>query len=469
MINRRKFLKNSAVGLGAASGLASNFAAMNAFAQSGATDYKALVCVYLAGGMDGHDTLIPTDTRSSRQYERIRERLLSRYDRRPDGFSRRRRNDLRSLQGADIDGRTFGFPEELRPLQQLFNQGHMSIVGNVGPLVEPLNRQQFENGSRRVPPRLASHNDMTSTWMASSPEGAGSGWGGRFSDFMSGANTISSFTSVSAAGRRIFLTGEQTQAFQVDSSGGLNVTHLDSDNVLGSSVFAENYNEILIDGRRRNRRSETLSLFGRDTADIMRSAINDNALLTRELARGRDARVNFPNSDLGQQLEIVSRMISRRARLGAGRQVFFVELSGFDTHRNQADTLPALQQDLADSVRAFYDSTVDLGVAENVTTFTASDFGRTLQVSGSGTDHGWGNHHMVIGGAVRGGQILGDVPPPILGHAFDQGRGRMIPQVSVDQYAAALGRWYGLGGRQIRQALPGIVNFDQRTLNSLFI
>jgi len=272
--------------------------------------------------------------------------------------------------------------------------------------------------------------------MASSPEGAGSGWGGRFSDFMSGANTNSSFTSVSAAGRRIFLTGEQTQAFQVDSSGGLNVAHLDSDNVLGSSVFAENYNEILIDGRRRNRRGETLSLFGRDTADIMRSAINDNALLTRELARGRDARVNFPSSNLGQQLEIVSRMISRRARLGAGRQVFFVELSGFDTHRNQAETLPALQQDLANSVRAFYDSTVDLGVADNVTTFTASDFGRT---------------------------------PPILGHAFDQGRGRMIPQISVDQYAAALGRWYGLSGRQIRQALPGVVNFDQRTLNRLFI
>jgi len=200
----------------------------------------------------------------------------------------------------------------------------------------------------------------------------------------------------------------------------------------------------------------------------MRSAIGDNQLLTEQLAIGRDADVNFPATNIGRQLEIVSRMIARRQGLGAGRQVFFVQLSGFDTHRNQANTLPALQRDLANAMRAFYDSTVDLNIAEKVTTFTASDFGRTLQVSGSGTDHGWGNHHMVMGGAVRGGQILGDVPPPVLGHDFDQGRGRLIPQVSVDQYAGALGNWYGLSARQVRQALPGIVNFDEGALNSLF-
>jgi len=278
MINRRKFLKNSAVGLGAVSGLASNFASMNAFAQSGADDYKALVCVFLNGGMDGHDTLIPTDRDSSQRYESIRGRLLSTYDRGPDGAASRRRNRLLSLEGADVDGRTFGFPEELRPMQELFNQGNMSIVGNVGPLIETLNREQLRNGSRRVPPRLGSHNDSTSIWMASQPEGASSGWGGRFSDIMEGANSNASFTSVSAAGRQIFLTGERTQAFQVTSDGGLSVTHLDSDTVLGSSNFAQNYGDVLRDVR-RNRGSENVSLFGRDMANIMRSAIGDNQCL----------------------------------------------------------------------------------------------------------------------------------------------------------------------------------------------
>ena len=469
MINRRKFLKGSfAGGLGVASGLATNFASFNAFSAD-TSDYKALVCVFLAGGMDTHDTLIPTDRDSSSRYESLRSQMLSSYDRRPDGFSRRRRNDLLSLNNADVDGRTFGFPQELRPLQELFNQGELSVVGSVGPLIEPLNRTQFNNGTRRVPARLGSHNDSTSIWMASQPEGAQAGWGGRFSDIMqaANANTNASFASVSAAGRQIFLTGEQTNGFEVSTSGGLSIDHLDSNNFLGSSSFASSYQSILMDAQRNNN-DPALSAFGRDIGDTLRTSIVANELLSEQLAVGGSLATNFPNSSLGQQLEVVARMISRRQGLGVGRQVFFVQQSGYDTHRNQPNNLPELQQDLANSLRAFYDSTVELGISENVTSFTASDFGRALQPSRNGTDHGWGSHHMVIGGAVNGGQIIGDIPPPILGHDYDQGRGRLIPQVSVDQYAGALGSWYGLNQSQIREALPAIVNFDESALNGLF-
>jgi len=160
-------------------------------------------------------------------------------------------------------------------------------------------------------------------------------------------------------------------------------------------------------------------------------------------------------------------MIASRESLGVQRQIYFVGIGGFDTHRTQVGELPALQQDVARSMRAFHDSMGELGVADNVTAFTASDFGRTLGTNRNGTDHGWGGHHMVVGGAVNGGQILGDLPPPAFNHEFDTGRGRLIPQISVDQYAASLGRWFGLTDSELSDALPGFQNFDATALDGL--
>ena len=461
MINRRNFLKNSFAGLGVAGGLATNFASFNAFA-AGAEDYKALICVFLSGGMDSHDTLIPFDQSSYNDYSRIRGRLISGYAGRT-----RARNNLLELNG-DFDGREFAFPPEMQGLQELYNQGDMAIVGNVGPLIEPVTRTTLRNGTGRTPPRIGSHNDSTSIWMASSPEGARTGWGGRFSDIMaaSNANMNSSFASVSAAGRAIFVSGENIQPFQVDNNGALGVDHINSNNLLGSSVFADHYNAILRDAGGLADRD--VSLYGQDLSQIMNNAIDANNLLDEQLAGPGDPRTAFPNSNLGNQLNIVARMISRRQALGAGRQVFFVQLGGFDTHRNQTETLPEKHQDLSDSMRAFNNAMKELGVDDNVTAFTASDFGRTLQVSGSGTDHGWGGHHMVMGGAVNGGQIVGEVPPAALGHEFDLSRGRLIPQVAVDQYAGSLGRWFGLSDSELIDALPGLNNFDMNALNGLF-
>ena len=468
MITRRKFLKHSSVtGLGVASGLATSFASFNAFAAD-TSGYKALVCVFLAGGMDGHDMLIPWDNASYNDYEVIREGLLSRLDNSSEGFAPRRRNNLLRLNGT-YGGRRYAFPEEMRPLQELFNQGDAAVVGNVGPLIEPVTREMILNGSANSPPRIGSHNDSQSIWMASQPEGASSGWGGRFGDIMQAANANmnGSFTSVSAAGRAIFLTGETVQAFQVSGAGGLAVTHLNSNALLGSSVFSMNYESILRDVGRTN---QTSSFFAQDMSDIMSNAIDNNTLLAGSLAGPGNPTTSFPTTGLGGQLEIVARMISRREALGAaGRQVFFVQAGGYDTHSDQTGILPGLQQDLANSMRAFHDAMTEIGTANNVTSFTASDFGRTLSRSGSGTDHGWGNHHIVMGGAVNGGQILGEVPPPEFGHDYDMGRGRLIPQIAVDQYAGSLGGWFGLSDSELLDVLPGLANFNTGALNDLFV
>jgi len=459
MINRRDFLKTGFASLGAASGLATNFAGFNAFAAN-TSDYKALVCVFLAGGMDGHDTLLPYDQSSYDSYEDIRSRLLSNYDQSPDGFAARRRNNLLRLDG-NFEGRNFALPQEMGALQELYNDGDMAFVGNVGPLVEPLNRTTLRNGVGKAPPRLGSHNDSASLWMASQVEGARAGWGGRFSDIMqaSNANSNATFTSVSAAGRSIFLTGDNIQAFQVASSGGLDVNRLGEGN-----TFSDNYEAIL----REVQTGQGISLYQQDMANIMSEAIDANELLTAQLAGPGDPTTVIPNTNLGSQLNIVARMIARRNGLGVGRQVFFVQVGGFDTHRNQSDDLPGRQQDVANAMRAFHDSMKELGLQNNVTSFTASDFGRTLSISGTGTDHGWGSHHLVVGGAVNGGKIYGDVPPPAFNHDYDMGRGRLIPKVSVDQYAGALGSWFGLSDSELLDALPGLGNFDATELSGLF-
>ena len=468
MMNRRNFLLNGCAGLGVASGFASNLASMNAFAQdAGDNDYKALVCVFLFGAMDCHDTVIPYDQTSYSDYEVIREILLARLDGSAD-FASRRRDALLELAGAggNLGGRSFAFPEELRPLHELYQQGDLAVVGNVGPLIEPVTRTTFRDDTARLPPKLFSHNDQQSIWMASQPEGASTGWGGRFSDLIQSSfeNSQSAFTSVSAAGASVFLVGDNVNPFQVSSSGALSVDNLDSNWVKGSQSFSATYEDIL-----RNTGGTTSNLFGADVVDVMRASLDTNELLEAEFANPGDPMTAFPpDSSLAGQLNVVARMIARNETFGMKRQIFFVATGGFDTHSNQAEVLPALQADVASSIRAFHDSMIELGLQDKVTTFTASDFGRTLGLNNSGSDHGWGSHHLVVGGAVNGGRILGNIPPPAFEHQQDAGRGRLIPELSVDQYAAALGRWYGLSESQLQDVLPGLANFDSTALDGLF-
>lgn len=455
---RRQFLRTmSAVTLGGASGFAANLAAFNAFAAD-TSGYKALVCVFLFGGQDNHDTVIPYDQAGYNEWADKRQPLIGQFN------GARARGALLPLTGADLGGREFAMAPELAPLHQLFVSGQASVVGNVGPLVEPLTRETFRDDSGRRPPRLFSHNDQQSIWMASEPEGAQRGWGGRLGDMVLAGNQNATFTAVSVAGNAVFLTGDQVRQFQVDRNGANNIRSATDSSFLGSSSLPYIMNDHF-----RDFQGSLSSFFQQDLVNARRVALDANAELEFALEQGGEQATPKPaNNSLADQLFMVGDMIAQRNLLGVNRQVFFVSTGGFDTHSDQASNLPNLHNRVASAMRAFYDYTVELGVQDLVTAFTASDFGRTLQVNGDGTDHGWGGHHLVVGGAVNGGQILGDIPPAVFDHSQDSGRGRLIPSVAVDQYAASLGRWFGLTEGELTDALPGLENFDRFALDGLF-
>lgn len=461
MINRRQFLKTSC--LGAASGFASNLASFNAFAAD-TSDYKALVCVFLRGGMDTHDMIIPFDVSSSGKFEAIRAPILDNY-----AQSRRRDNLLglgnNNVSGAISDGREFAMPQEMQGLHQLYQEQKVAVVGNLGPLIEPTNRTTYLNGGARVPARLFSHNDQESTWLASSTEGATEGWGGRYGDIMvaANANAITSFTTVTTNSAGVFVNGLNVTGFNLSSNGGEVVSSLNG-TYQGSRTFGDAYANALY-----GLNADTRHLFNRDVADITASAIDDNLLVRQAFSETADPTADFPDTSFGNQLKAVAKMIASRDTFGMRRQVFIVSERGFDTHSNQADALPLLQQQISEAMSAFYQETVNMGVADKVTTFTGSDFGRSLVPNSSGTDHGWGGHHLVMGGAVNGGQILGNIPEAEIEHSQDAGRGSMIPEVAVDQYAGVLGRWFGLSLAETRELFPNLnSNLDANALDGLF-
>lgn len=463
MQNRRQFLKSGILvpAALASSPLLNMLSPARAYGMD-TSGYRALVCIFLFGGMDCHDTVLPYDAASYNRYAEIRASLLAAYANAPGGSSRAR-DALLPLNpsSAQFGSRQFALPPQLGGLHQLFEQGNAAVVGNVGPLKEPTSRATFLNNQAALPPRLFSHNDQQSTWMSFSPEGAQFGWGGRFGDAAAaaGGNVANAFSQVSVAGNNVFLAGELVKPYQVGVEGvpGVGLIELAEDNFppAEQALMREHFG---LGNTSRN------NLFERDFIDISRISMEANNTLDAALSSSAGVATEFPASFLGSQLRAVARTIAARDTLGASRQVFFVGLGGFDTHSGQANDLPALQQDLGDSIAAFYAATGELGIQDEVTTFTAADFGRTLTVNGDGTDHGWGSHHFAVGGAVRGGDIYGDLPAAELGHNRDAGNGRLIPDVSVEQYAAPLGRWFGLSEAELAIALPSLGDFPSGPL-----
>lgn len=448
--------------LGGAAGFAFDLNRFNAFAAD-VSGYKALVCVFLFGGMDGHDTVIPYDTASYNQYAGIRQALFAEYNNREGGSTRARDRllPLNLANASSFPGRQFALPPELGPLHELVDQGDAAIVSNVGPLVVPMTRTEFRNGSAPRPPRLFSHNDQQSVWMASQPEGASFGWGGRIADMAltSAANPDSTFTAISAAGNTVFLSGEIVGQYQVGSNGPSEIRGVGDNSLYGSQALPD-----LFESHLRSEGQSLSNLLRRDFVNVVDTSIDANRTLRASFDDAPPFTTTFPDSRLGRQLQVVAQIISLRATLGVSRQVFFVSTGGFDTHSNQANSIPNLHSNIAASMRAFYDATSELGVANDVTSFTASDFGRTLTVNRDGTDHGWGGHHFVVGGSVAGNRMYGEFPEAAIGHNLDTNNGRIIPTTSVDQYAATLGGWFGLNNTELRDALPGLGNFSNQDI-----
>ena len=461
--SRRHFLQTgAALSFGAATGFANDLMRFNAFAAD-TSGYRALICVFLFGGMDGHDTVIPYDTTNYNAYAQIRRELFNRYENNMGGSTRERAAllPLNLANASDFGGRQFALPPELAPIHELIERGDGAIVANVGPLVEPINRDQFRNRSVPRPPRLFSHNDQQSVWMASEPEGARFGWGGRLADMIaaSSSNPDTTFTAVSAAGNAVFLQGEVVGQYQVGSNGPQEIIGVSDDELFGSAALPGIYESTL------KAEGQTLTnILQRDFTNIMDRSIEANRTLRDSFGAAAPFTTVFPQGRLAAQLQVVARIIALRDTLGVNRQVFFVADGGYDSHSNQHNSIPGNHTGIAAAIRAFHDTMTELGIEQDVTTFTSSDFGRTLTINRDGTDHGWGGHHFVIGGGVNGSRMVGDFPLPVLDHDQDSGNGRLIPTTSVDQFAATLGSWFGLTDGELDTALPGLMNFSQRNI-----
>ena len=452
--SRREFLRRSgALSLaGAATPWALNLAtlaeAAAAGADAGAEDYKALVCVFLYGGNDHGNTLLPYDLASYNAYSKIR------------GSIALPRDSLAATALAPSlalpDGRQMALAPTLAPLKPLFDAGRLAVLLNVGTLIQPTTLAQYRAASVPLPPKLFSHNDQQSVWQSSLPEGATSGWGGRIGDLFLSSNSQATFTCVNVSGNAVYMSGQAAVQYQVAAGGSVALRGIAAP-LFGSSACSDALRKLVTAPRSH--------LMQAEHTRIMARAIDANAALSAALAATPALATAFDATNpLAQQLATVARLIAARGPLGARRQVFFVSLGGFDLHDFLPDQHPGLLAQVAGALKSFHDATVELGVDRRVTSFTASDFGRTLASNGDGSDHGWGSHHFVLGGAVAGGRFHGLLPEVAVNGADDVGQGRLLPTTAVDQLAATLASWMGVSDSNLALVAPNIGHYSVKKL-----
>lgn len=456
--SRRHFLRKSGYSALGAAALTSGFGpfgmVQRALAQGGgsATDYKALVCIFLFGGNDGNNTIVPLDTGEHTSYAQMRGELTLAKD------------SLLPVASPSTGGRQFGLHASLPELQSLWSQGKVAALCNVGTLVEPLTREQYRSGASAIhrPESLFSHSDQQAQWQASLSTGQSqTGWGGRIADRTEGLNGGARFPMiVSMAGAHLFTTSTEARPLAITPGASFGLQGFNNSPEAAARLAAV---EQLLKTEAAEPAGATLV---RSADETTLQAIVNSRLLNSALGNQSALQSVFPTTSIGRQLQQVSRIVAARGALGLKRQLFFCSLGGFDTHNGQLATQASLLRQLSEAMNAFYQSTVELGIASQVTTFTLSDFGRTLKpASGGGTDHAWGSHHLIMGGAVRGGNLYGAYPTLALAGPNDAGNeGRWIPTTSVDQYAATLARWYGLAEADVPFVFPNINRFPTANL-----
>ncbi len=457
--SRRAFMQRaSTLSLaGIATPWALNLAAMAEASAATADDYKAIVCVFLYGGNDYGNTLVPYDTTNYNAYQQLRPSLAYARD--------KLAGTLLTPTVAPLDSAGFAhqyaLAPELAPLLPIFNAGRMGVLLNVGTLIQPTSKLQYTNKSVPLPPKLFSHNDQQSVWQSSSPEGATSGWGGRIGDLFASGNGNATFTCVNVSGNAVYLSGKSAVQYQVSTNGSVPLNGIHS-SLFGSSACSQALQTLVTQPRTH--------LFESEYSRVSKRAIDADGVLSSALAGAPNISTPFPaGNNLADQLKMVARMISCAGSVGAKRQVFFVSMGGFDNHDGLLSTHPGLLTSVADAMAAFYNATIELGVANKVTTFTASDFGRTLSGNNDGSDHGWGSMHFMLGGAVNGKRYYGSAPIVASNGPDDVGQGRLLPTTSVDQYAATLGKWMGVSDSNLLTLLPNLLNFNITSRNLGFV
>jgi uncharacterized protein (DUF1501 family) len=508
---RRQFLRQAGAMsalMGAAAPAALNLAAIGSAAAQSAPDYKAIVCLFLFGGNDAFNMVLPTDGGSWSAYNSTRNQA-------PDPIallapgaasnpaaapgSPARLGGVLPLAVQNPQGRSFALHPMLGAVQSLFNvDRRVAILPNIGPLVRPTSKADYASSNFPKPLRLFSHNDQQNTWQALAPEGSTRGWGGRMADQLVALNGKPIFSAISAAGNSVWLSGEQVLQYQVNSSGAVPLGVDTSGRVFGSATAGAALQRLASSARSSHPlEQDTAAVAGRAMAAelALRTALrpaSDSAFGTPAASGGyaqsNDPKLRYQNpvtgasayNGLAGQLQMVARLVDAglSGATGARRQVFFVSLGGFDTHdlqnRNQADLMARL-----DHALKYFDSTLGaLNARNQVTTFTASDFGRSFTSNGDGTDHGWGSHHLVMGGAVKGGDLYGSFPTLAVKNSnnnnFDGSpqqlaNGALLPSSSVDQLGCTLGSWFGLSATQIADIFPNLANFNPSVRNLGFM
>jgi uncharacterized protein (DUF1501 family) len=446
----------------ALAGSLERFGLINSLAQAvPATDYKALVCIFLEGGNDGNNMVIPYDDYNT-----------------PGGYNSVRGSSVLAVpQSALLQvsppsqaGHKFGFHSSMTEVQALFTQQKLAVLCNVGSLIQPITRAQYQSDVTTHPYQLFSHPDQRNSQQSSVAESSSQiGWGGRTADALVGINGSAPLPMVvSVAGSSVFATGINTRQLALPPAPASLSTIFFID-----YVFISDPEELTrLDALHRLSADPGEGRLAKAYADELDQGFQTGQVLSTDPA----LQTSFPNTSIGSQLKQIAKLISIRSTLGMNRQIFFCLLSGFDTHNNQrggaGTTQDGLLQQLSAGMKAFYDSTVSLGVGSQVTTFTLSDFGRTFEPAGTGigagTDHAWGNHQLIMGGAVQGGDFYGTYPTLAMGGPDDaDSRGRWIPTTSIDQYAATLARWYGLPEQNIPLVFPSIGRFASSNLGFL--
>lgn len=462
-ISRRRFIGQSACsGLGL-TGLLSTLGTLRLFnatlsAQGvpDADDSKVLICLFLFGGNDSNNTLVPRDSASHATYAADR------------GILALGRDTLLPIANPGGDGREYGLHPAMAPLLPHYNAGDMAILCNVGTLVAPITKAEFLSGGAAIPPHLFSHNDQQVQWQTSVPDSSKKvGWGGRIADLLQGLNAGSDISmNVSIAGSNFFQVGEQVLQYHVTPQGSIGLDGADWNWSPWQETFAQNTQML---GRSYGH------IFEQEYANIMKRGISNDALLKAAIAANPlPAGVGvFPNSSspegalnpVAGQLRMILRMIHARKALGMKRQIFFAALGGFDTHDAQLDDHAALLSQLSNAIADFQTHTGQLGIADKVTLFTVSDFNRTYNSNGKGSDHAWGGHHLIVGGAVNGGRLYGEMPILSIQGPDDTGtRGSWIPKVSTDEMSATLARWFGVSEGDLPLVLPNISRFARTDL-----
>jgi uncharacterized protein (DUF1501 family) len=426
---------------------------------AGTSDYRALVCVYLQGGNDGHGTVIATDADSFNAFTAARSGA--------PGLAYPLTELLPITLKTPQSGRTFALNPALTGVQNLFNAGRAAVVANTGTLVVPATKAQINANSVPLPDSLFSHFDQTAAWQAiASNLGSGErvGWGGAVADAVEAMNMNSNsmFTCISTAGNALFLAGQTSFQLNVTSAGPIPIYGL-TQPPFGAPASTNPLNSILT--------ADETNLFAQEYQVIVQRSMQAQATLSTAMAPAGVTGVANPpqyldpmtnklaDNPLASSMQTVARIIAGRASLGVSRQIFYVQLGSFDTHNNQAVQHAQLLMQLGAAFEYFDGLMVGMGLSNNVTAFTISDFGRTLTSNSNGTDHGWGSHHFVVGGAVNGQDMYGQYPVVGADQANDVGAGRLIPTTSVEQYAGTLAKWFGLSDGQIRTVFPNFGNF----------